>query len=52
MKTEAEIKKQIADMQKDERLEGPPATVDVDAPLALIQVDLEAQIRTLKWCLE
>ncbi len=52
MKTEAEIRRAIKEIQKDARLKGPPTTVDVNAPLALIQVDLETQIKTLKWVLD
>ena len=52
MKTEAEIRKAIREIEKDTRLKSPPALVRINAPLALIQVDLDAQIKTLKWVLD
>jgi hypothetical protein len=52
MKTEAEIRRAIQEIKQDARLKGPPATVDINAPLALIQLDLESQIKALQWVLE
>ena len=52
MKTEKQIRKKIEEIEADERHKAPPALVDINAPLALIQVDLEAKIRALKWVLE
>jgi hypothetical protein len=51
MKTEQEIKDKLAELQSDERLGYPIATVFENAPLALIQADLEAKIAALKWVL-
>ena len=44
-----QIEKAIAEIEKDDRLPPPVATVFENAPLALIQVGLEQQLRTLKW---
>lgn len=38
----------IATIDADERYHYPTATIDVNAPLALIQVSFEAQISVLK----
>ena len=38
--------------EKDERLSYPAADVFSNAPLALIQTDLEAKVRTLEWVLK
>lgn len=44
-----QIGKAIAEIENDDRLPPPVATVFENAPLALIQVGLEQQLRTLKW---
>jgi len=51
MKTEEEIKAKIAELEADERHNYPPANVNVNAPLALIQVDIDGKLSALKWVL-
>lgn len=54
MKTVEEIKGQIAKIENDSRYQAGlehPATIEINAPLALVQLDLEVKIRTLKWVL-
>ncbi len=54
MKTEEEIKKRIAVIEADERYQSGlkhPATIDINAPLALIQLGFESEIATLRWVL-
>lgn len=41
----------LEEIENDERLGYPTATVDVNAPLALIQCGLGAQVRALKYVL-
>jgi hypothetical protein len=48
------IKKRIAEIEADDRyISGinKPATIDINAPLALIQLSLETEIKSLKWVL-
>lgn len=52
MKTEAEIRAILTELETDERLRYPSATVDINAPLALVQLELEAKVNTLKWILD
>jgi len=52
MKTEKEIKEMLQKVNSDERLSYPPANVFVNAPLALVQVGLEARKHVLQWILE
>jgi hypothetical protein len=52
MKTREQILAAIAAIKADSRYQAKPALVDINAPLALIQTDLEAQIKTLKWVLD
>lgn len=51
MKTEEQIKEQIEKISKDERLGYRCATVYENAPLALIQLELETTIKVLNWVL-
>lgn len=51
MRTREEVWLQLAEVEADKRLYYRAAQVQVNAPLALIQVDLEAQSRALRWCL-
>jgi len=51
MKTLKEIKQKLVETESDERLSYEPATVQVNAPLALIQTQLETTVNTLKWVL-
>lgn len=52
MKTKDQIREKIKELESDERLSYPVATVVENAPLALIQLSLETQIDMLKWVLE
>lgn len=55
MQTEAAISKRIAEIESDSRYQSGlthPATVDVNAPLALIQLALETEVRALKWVIK
>jgi len=51
MRSEKEIKEKLEALASDERLSYKPASVLINAPLALIQVDLKAQVDILKWVL-
>ncbi len=51
MKSKQEITKAIAAIKKDPRMEK-VVTVDVNAPLALIQWNLEGQEQALRWVLK
>lgn len=51
MKTEQEVKEKLSTIKKDERLGYPVATIDINAPLALIQLSLETQCDILRWVL-
>lgn len=51
MKEENEIKDKLLELESDERLSYPPAIVQINAPLALIQTEIEAKVRILKWVL-
>lgn len=46
-----EVQLKLAELQQDNRLSGSPALVQINAPLALIQVSLEAKISALQWVL-
>ena len=46
------IKEKLKEIESDERLSYPIATVIENAPLALIQLDLETKRNTLKWILK
>ena len=52
MRTEKEIRKQIKSLEADDRYRDEPAQVQVNAPLALIQVEMQAKIDALKWVLD
>lgn len=52
MKTREQILAAIAEIKKDSRYKEKPALVQINAPLALIQVDLESQIKALRWVLD
>jgi hypothetical protein len=52
MKSKEDIKKEIDRLKKDDRLKGKPALVEINAPLALIQVHLESRIAALEWVLD
>lgn len=46
------IKEKLAEIESDDRYKAPPATVTSNAPLALIQTNLESSARTLRWVLK
>ena len=48
MKTKKQIIAEIADIKKDKLLLQPLATVEENAPLALVQVHLEAKLHALE----
>jgi len=52
MKTHAQLRAKLDESLADERIHYAPAQVTINTPLALIQVDLTAKIRTLEWVLE
>ena len=52
MKTQKEIEEKIKELESDERLSYPTATIDINAPLALIQLRLESKIAALKWAVK
>ena len=52
MKTKDELLAKLKEVESDDRLvKYQPANVQINAPLALIQVDLEAKASTLRWAL-
>ena len=51
MVNEDEIKAKIEQLESDERLNGPRASIFSNAPLAMIQLGLESQINILNWVL-
>jgi len=52
MKTKKEIQEKLDEIKSDERLSYPAATIDINAPLALIQCGLEHQVSILEWILK
>ncbi|MBN1360952.1 MAG: hypothetical protein JW993_10185 [Sedimentisphaerales bacterium] len=52
MKSEQEIRARLREYEKDPRHSYPPAKVHINAPLALMQVGIDASIAALKWVLE
>ncbi len=54
MRTKEEIKKRLQEIEADERYQAGckhPARVDINAPLALIQMGMEAEHAALTWVL-
>lgn len=51
MKTTKELEIELFHLRHNLKLTGGVATVDINAPLALIQVNLEAKIKILEWVL-
>ena len=49
--TDKEIVAKIAEIDADDRFHYAPALVQVNAPLALIQVEMQATVRALSWVL-
>ena len=52
MKTIEEIKAKIEKMKDDDRMKGEPASIEINAPLALIQCTYEGFIAGLDWVLK
>ena len=52
MKTQKEIEERIKEIEADSRYQAPPALVFSNAPLALIQVDMKAEVRALRWVID
>ena len=52
MKTKEEIMKKIEETESDERYNYPPAQVQINAPLALIQVSMKSRVDAWKWVLK
>jgi hypothetical protein len=46
-----EIEKRIAEIESDDRFKRKPASIVVNAPLALIQMGLKGEFDALKYCL-
>lgn len=49
--SDAELYNRLALIDADERFHYPPALVQVNAPLALIQVSMSAEAKALAWVL-
>ena len=49
MRTIQEIKNELRELKNDVRHKQKPALVQVNAPLALIQVEIDAKIAALEW---
>lgn len=55
MKSIKEIEARIKEIEEDSRYQDGlknPATIDINAPLALIQLSLESEITALRWVLD
>lgn len=52
MTIKQKIKKRIAELEKDDRFTQPTASVQINAPLALIQVGIASKIDALQWVLD
>lgn len=46
-----EIQAKLAELMQDDRVQGPPETIEINAPLALIQLSIESKIAALEWVL-
>lgn len=51
MRPEDKIREEIEELKKDDRIQGSPANVFVNAPLALIQMGIKGQIDGLQTAL-
>ena len=51
MKSVEEIKAEIKRLKEDDRYTQPPANVEINAPLALVQVALVNRVSALEWVL-
>lgn len=52
MKTRKEIIDKIRELKMDNKLKQPSATIEINAPLALCQLELESEIKALEWVLK
>ena len=52
MKSEEQILNKLAELKSDSRLTQPSASIQINAPLALIQLELESNIGALEWVLD
>ena len=52
MREEKQIRERLASVESDGRLRQPIATVFENAPLALIQLEMETESRVLRWALK
>ena len=52
MQTEEQVMARLVELEKDERIHYPVARVDVNAPLALIQIALVTEAQALRRILE
>ena len=51
MKKPSELRAKLRELRNDERHRYKPALVQINAPLALIQVEIQAKIDALEWVL-
>ena len=51
MRPEDKIREEIEELKKDDRIQGSPANVFINAPLALIQMGIKGQIDGLQTAL-
>ncbi len=51
MKTRAEMKAKLEEIESDERLNYPPAHLEVNGPLAIEQITAKSKASALRWCL-
>ena len=52
MKTKKEITDKIKELKANNKLKQPTATIAINAPLALCQLELESEIKALEWVLK
>lgn len=52
MKSEQQIRERINQIESDERYKARPATVDINAPLALMQMGMGSEREALLWVLK
>ncbi len=51
MRKKKQIEKRISTIKSDSRFHAKPALVHINAPLALIQVGMKAEVAALEWVL-
>ena len=52
MRTPNDLRKRIEELKSNPQFRYEPAAIQVNAPLALVQVSLAAEVRVLRWALE